>query len=94
MAAPIRLVERKVVNPGLVPSPDQRAGLLASLWLGSDGETVVVPVEAFVRLVAREITEAQELATAARPQSEGESNVRFRAVAGTDAPPVARRAAP
>jgi hypothetical protein len=67
MAAPIQLLERKVLSkPKLAPSPAQRAGLLASLWLGTDEETVVVPVETFVREVAREIAEAQELAASPR----------------------------
>jgi len=67
VAAPIQLVERKFLSkPKPTSTPAQRAALLASLWLGTDDETVVVPVEIFVRGVAREIAEAEELAASKR----------------------------
>jgi hypothetical protein len=61
MAAPIRLV-RPSVSSQTKSSPDERASLLASLWLGHDGETVLMPVDKFVKEVARAIQEAEELA--------------------------------
>jgi len=88
MAAPIRSIEREGARRQLAPSPEQRAGLLASLWLGRDGETVVVAIEDFVREVTRQIAEAEAVATRPRRNARTQPLVPRRIAARDDGRPV------
>jgi hypothetical protein len=83
MAAPI-LMECDVPQANPAPSPEERAGLLASLWLGHDEGTVVVSLEVFVQGVARQIAEAEERVASPQPKAvSAESPVRLRPVPRT-----------